>query len=132
MRVFMEETKGTFQEIIRDFEIKDKKLRDVLMEILKLSLPTEEGFEYVALIRPDGWLEIRNLQNRKSCDPFNQGDKQEIGRNIGFFATAFWTNQMKSDEICRFIIEQIFLTLIEYQERYTAETALMYWALLRR
>lgn len=123
MKTFMEGTAGTFEEIL-DFEItkiekiEDQKLREVLLEILKLSLPAQEGFEYVAIADPSGGVEIRYLKDRKSSDPFNVGEKQKIGRDIGYLMLSFRGNVIRTD-VQKYIKDCLLGTWIE-----TAKTAI--------
>lgn len=115
MRTFVEETTKAFEEI-HDFEIKkieNQKLQEALLEILKLSLHTKEGFEYVALVNPSGWVEIRYLQDRKSSDPFKSGEKQKIGRDIGLFITSFRGNAIGTDAVQKYIKDRLLGTWLE-------------------
>jgi hypothetical protein len=126
----MEET-ATFKEIL-DFEIKkieDQKLQEVLLEILKLSLPARrEGFEYVVLVNPSSWVEIRYLQDRKSSDPFNTGEKQKIGREIGLFMTSFWGNAIKPDDVQKYIKDCLSGAWIEQADTAIKEISNMCFA----
>ena len=118
MRTFMEETAGAFEEIL-DFEIKkieDQKLQEALLEILKLSRLAQKGFEYVVLVNPSGWVEIRYLRNRKSSDPFNLGDKQKIGRDVGLFMTSFQGNAFRTDAVQKYIKNCLLGAWIEMAE----------------
>jgi len=121
MRVFWEETTGVFEEI-PDFEtskiekIEDQILAGTLLEILKFSLCTEEGFEYVALVKQSGWIEIRYLQNIKSSNPFIKGGKQKIGGDIGLFMACFWGTRFRADEVRQQIIDSLFSTWTELAE----------------
>jgi len=135
MRVFVEETTGAFEEIL-DFKIKqifeikeieDQKAQEVLLEILNLSLPAQEGFEYVALIKPSSWIEIRNLRDRKSSDPFHKGDKQEIGRNVGDFMTSFWGNAIQAKCVQKFIKNCIQQTWLEMAKRSIGELSILHF-----
>ncbi len=109
MRTFVERN-GEFEEIY-DFsvhEIGNKKLEKTLLETLKLSVSTDNEFEYVALIDPPlGFIEIRYLQNRGGCDLFHQSEKQEIGRNIGIFITTFQGDAILPTDVQKYIKRRI-------------------------
>ena len=133
MRTFMEEAAGIFVEIL-DFEITkinkigDRKFWETTLELLKFSLHTKEGFEYVALVNPSSWVEIRNLQDRRSSDPFHQGVQQEIGRNIGCFMTSFWGNAIEASDVQKFIKKYIQQTWLEMAERSVKEISTIHFA----
>lgn len=119
MRLFLETADGKLPEIF-DFgveeEIENQKLQEVARAILKLELPVSKEFEYISIVNSAGATEIRYVQNRRSCDPWNQGREQKIGRDVGLFACFFQGSAISPEEIPHFVREHIMLNWISINE----------------